>query len=150
MLGFGPISSVPLSALAGATQPVVVVPAVIPHDDYDQPEPANYRPPPEGYRRVTDLAGQSAARAEALRQARRDLGIEKEPEPPPAIPSEISVEPIDAAPPEPASPKPSRDYAKEIAAALVDAIHQDDAAEAFALRLRRDNEDVLMLLAALA
>ena len=131
MLGFGPISSAPLSTLAGVVQQA---PSVAPHDDYN---------PPKGFRRVTDAMGR---RGDALRDIRRELGLEKEPDSPPSFvpPSEIEI------PPEPIEAAPTLDagYAAAVAETLIEAIKQDDETEIKSLRLRRDNDDVLLLLAA--
>ena len=125
------------------------VPAVIPHDDYDQP--------PDGFRRLTDTGDRQQARRDALRQMRREIGLEKEPDPPPSfVPQsevEVAADTIETVPVAAASFDLS--FAQAVAQTLIEAIKQDDEEEikaqadaARALRLMRDNEDVLLLLAA--
>ena len=145
MLGFGPISSAPLSTFAGVVQPA---PSVAPHDDYN---------PPDGFRRLTDTGDRQQARRDALRQMRREIGLEKEPDPPPSfVPQsevEVAADTIETVPVAAASFDLS--FAQAVAQTLIEAIKQDDEEEikaqadaARALRLMRDNEDVLLLLAA--
>ena len=149
MLGFGPISSAPLSTLTDSA--TGGAPAVAPHDDYDR------LPLPDGFRRLTDTGDRQQARRDALRQMRREIGLEKEPDPPPSfVPQsevEVAADTIETVPVAAASFDLS--FAQAVAQTLIEAIKQDDEEEikaqadaARALRLMRDNEDVLLLLAA--
>lgn len=103
--------------------------------------------PPEGYRRVLDTSGiDLVTRQEALlRDARREIGLLPD-EPIPALPEPIKTVPIEARIqiPEP----PVIDLAAIEAAAELRAQEAEAARRARRAWLARDQEDMLILLAA--
>jgi hypothetical protein len=133
--------------------------AVAPHDDYDEP--------PDGYRRILDTRQSAKARRKAeaarLRAARDEIGLiapKVEPTPTPApAPKVETVNPVlppkqiqPTAPPEP-KPFDRGGFVETFKATVLDSLALAAAAEAEREAERRawiarDEEDVLMLLAA--
>lgn len=137
MLGFFPLSAAPISALlAGIAPPPVVNKGGAPN--YQYPGEADT----QGINALFDTSSTAAARAARLLETRRALGLLPEPPQPPEAPQPPAEAPDEA-------PSPPDLAVTEAAAVALAELNAVVVARARAERIRRDDEDVLLLLSAL-